>query len=155
MQCKTRSQKPKLELELEININRRKFSRVSRVVDEVNVSIKSCLNVKPIINPLLEKLEVHTQIEEEDLLSNLSGEIFEGTNRVREELIVRTSEVRREGPLVTMNLRGGGKIPPPILPILHIPHFPSIDPLVRLRGLPIVVPHGLAAVDVPSHLPKF
>ena len=114
MQCKTRSQKPKLELGLKISVNRRKFSRVSKVVDEVNVSIESCLNVERIINPLLEELEVHTQIDEEDLLSNLSGEIFEGTNRVREELIVRTSEVRREWPLVIMNLPGGGGIPPPI-----------------------------------------
>ena len=39
--------------------------------------------------------------------------------------------------------------PPPIPPIL------PIDPLVRPRGLPIVVPQNLRAVDIPSHLHKF
>ena len=55
-------------------MTKRRFSRVSKVVEEVNVSIESCLNVEPIVNPLLEKLEVHTLIEEEDLPSNLGGE---------------------------------------------------------------------------------
>ena len=36
-----------------------------------------------------------------------------------------------------------------------IPPMPPIDPLVRPRGLPIVVPQNLQAVDMPSHLPKF
>ena len=36
-----------------------------------------------------------------------------------------------------------------------IPPMPPIDPLVRPRGLPIVVPQHLAAVDKPSYLPKF
>ena len=35
------------------------------------------------------------------------------------------------------------------------PPMPPIDPLVRPRGLPIMVPQNLAAVDMPSHLPKF
>jgi hypothetical protein len=39
--------------------------------------------------------------------------------------------------------------PPPISSI------PFIDPLVRPRGLPFLVPQNLAAVDMPSHLPKF
>lgn len=32
---------------------------------------------------------------------------------------------------------------------------PAIDPLVRPRGLPIVVPRGLLATNIPAHLPKF
>ena len=39
--------------------------------------------------------------------------------------------------------------PPPI------PPMPPIDPLVRPKGLSILVPQILASVDMPSHLPKF
>ena len=53
-----------------------------------------------------------------------------------------------------MNPPSGGGIPPLIPPIPPIPPIPSIDPLVRPRGLQIVVPQGLVAVDMPSHLPK-
>ena len=42
-----------------------------------------------------------------------------------------------------------GRDPPPK------PHMPPIEPLVRPRGLIIVVPKNLAAVDMPSHLLKF
>ena len=48
-----------------------------------------------------------------------------------------------------MDELGEGGIPPPILPI------PPIDPLVRPRGLPIIVPQGLPSLDIPSNLPKF
>ena len=65
-------------------MTKRRLSRVSKVVEEVDVSIESYLNVEHVVNPLLKKLEVHTQIEEEDLSSNLSGKIFEETNIVRE-----------------------------------------------------------------------
>ena len=44
---------------------------------------------------------------------------------------METSEVRIDGSPITMNPLGGGGIPPPI---------PPIDPLVRPRGIPIVVP---------------
>ena len=128
------------------------MSKVNKILKEVNVTIESCLYVQPVSNILLEKLGVHTQIEEEDLPSNLSGEILEGTHIVREEVFVSTSEVNRERSHVTMNPPGGGGIPPPIPPI---PLFPPIDPQVRPKGLPIVVPQRLAAVDIPSHLPKF
>ena len=92
---------------------------------------------------------MHIQIEEEDLPSNLSGETSKETNIVREEVFVETSKVRGEGSSVTMDLPGGGGIPPPIPPIL------PIDLWVRPMGLPIVIPRGLVAVDLPSHLPKF
>ena len=51
---------------------------------------------------------------------------------------------------VNMDHGGGG-----ILPISPVPPIDSIDPLVRPRGLPIVVPQNFVAVDMPSHLPKF
>lgn len=134
---------------MEKNINRRRLSRVSKVVEEVDVSIESCLNVELVINPLMEELEVHNQIEEEDIPSKLIGEIFEGTNIVREEVFVSTSELNREGFPITMEPPEGGGIPPPI------PPFPPIDPLVRPRGLPIIVPQGLASVDIPPTFSNF
>ena len=48
-----------------------------------------------------------------------------------------------------MDPGNGGGIPPPFLLI------PPIDPLVRPRGLPIVVSQGLVAMDMPSHILKF
>ena len=68
---------------------------------------------------------------------------------------METSEVRREGSPITMNPPGGGGIPPLISHIPPIPLIPHIDPLVRRRTLPVVVPQGLVAVDMPSHQPKF
>jgi hypothetical protein len=35
------------------------------------------------------------------------------------------------------------------------PLIPPIDSLVRPRGLPVLVLQNLAAVNMPSHLPKF
>ena len=46
-----------------------------------------------------------------------------------------------------MNPNGGG--PPLSLPI------PPIDPLVRPRGLPIMVPQNLVVTDMPTNLLKF
>ena len=66
MQGKTRSQKPKLELGLERSVNRKRLFRVIKVVEEMDVSIESCLNVEPVVNPSLEELGVHTQIEEKE-----------------------------------------------------------------------------------------
>ena len=43
-----------------------------------------------------------------------------------------------------MDPLGEGGIPPPIPFLLS---FPPIDPLVRPRGLPIIVPQGLVSVD--------
>ena len=48
-----------------------------------------------------------------------------------------------------MDPRGRGGIPPPIA------SFPPINPLVRPRGLPIIVPQGLVLVDIPSNLSKY
>lgn len=38
---------------------------------------------------------------------------------------------------------------------LEHPPNPPIDPLVRLRGLPILVPCNLTMLEMPSHLPTF
>ena len=102
MQGKTRSQKPKLELGLEGGVTKRRLSRVSKIVEVVDVIIESCLNIEPVINSLLKELEMHNQIEEEDIPSNLIGKIFEETNIVREKVLVRTIEVRRKRSPATM-----------------------------------------------------
>ena len=47
-------------------------------------------------------------------------------------------------PPVIMDPNGGGRGPPP-LP--SVPPIPPIDPLVRPRGLPILVPQNLVAMD--------
>ena len=94
---------------------------------------------------------MHTHIEEEEFSSNLSGETVEETNIVREIFFVETNEVRGKGSHVTMDPPG----PPPIFLMPSISHSPPIGPLVRPRGLRIVVSQGLVAVDMPSHLPKF
>ena len=57
-------------------------------------------------------------------------------------------ELEEESP-VTMNHGDGDGVPP------HIPLIPPIDPLVRPRGLLILVPQNLVTVDMPLHLPKF
>ena len=57
-----------------------------------------------------------------------------------------SSETGVDTPVITMVQEGGGGAPPP---------NPPIDPLVRPRGFPIVVPRNLVAVDMPSNLPKF
>ena len=56
------------------------------------------------------------------------------------------SELGVHTPVVTM-AQDGERGDPPL--------NPSIDPLVRPRGFPILVPQHLAAVDMPSNLLKF
>ena len=85
MQGKTRSQKPKLALGLEIIVNRRMLSSISEVVGGVDVSIESCLNVESVINPLVGVSQVHIQIEENDLPSNLNREVIEEANIIGKE----------------------------------------------------------------------
>ena len=68
MQGNTRSQKPSLILGLEKSTRRRKLSSISEVVEEVDVRLESCLNVEPIISPLLDTLEVEAQFEKKTAL---------------------------------------------------------------------------------------
>ena len=97
-------------------------------------------------SPLLENLEVDTQLEEEATPSKLSGDTSSKTDRVREEVLVEIDRGLGVDTPVTMAQDGEGGGPPPM---------PPIDPLVRPRGLPILVPQKLMAVDMPSHLPKY
>ena len=57
MQNKTRSQKPSLILGLDNYTRRKRLSRISEVVEEIDVRSKHCLNVKPSVSPLLDTLE--------------------------------------------------------------------------------------------------
>ena len=98
------------------------------------------------VNPLLGTLEEEAQLEEESTPSKLSDATSSNTDTIRKKIPIEMDrEVGMDTP-ITMAQEGGGMNPPPI---------PPIDPLVRPRGLPILVSQNLAAVDVLSHLPKF
>ena len=148
MQGKTRSQKPSLIVGLEKSSRRRRLSRISEVVEEVDVRLESCLNVESSVSPLLETLELEAQLEKEATPSKLSGETSSDTYTFGKEIPVGIDKEVRKYTSVTMDQERGPDPPP-------IPPMPPIDPLVRPRGLPIVVPQNLPAVDMPSHLPKF
>ena len=136
-----------MELELDKVTRRRRLSRISKDVKHVEVRIESCLNVEPSVSPLLGTLEVEAQLEKKATPSKLSGETSSETYTLRKGIPIEIDRDRRVDTPLTMDQGGGGN--PPIPPI------PPIDPLVRPRGLPIVFPQNLAAVDMPSHLPKF
>ena len=76
----------------------------------------------------------------------MSCETSSEPNPVREEIHVEVGRKIRVDTPITMaqDGEGGGPLP-----------MPPIDPLVRPRGLSILVPQNLAAVDMSSHLPKF
>ena len=148
MQGKTRSQKPSLTFGLDKVTRRKRLSRISEVVEEVDVRLESYLNVEPIVSPLLETLRVEAQLEKWATPSKLSGETSSEIYTFRKEIPVEIDrEVGDDTPVIMAEERGMD--PPPILPM------PSIDPLVRPRGLPIVVLQNLVTMDMPSHLPKF
>ena len=118
------------------------------MVEEVEVRLESSLNVEPSVSPLLETLEVEAQLEKEVTPSKLNGETSSKTYTFRKEIPVGIDREVGEDIPVTMDQKRGMDPPP-------IPLMPPIDPLVRLRGLPIVVLQNLAAVNMPSLLPKF
>ena len=71
------------------------------------------------------------------------------TNLIREKIPVEAEKkIEVEYP-IPMDPNGGRGGP------LSIPPVPPIDPLVRPRGLPNLVPQNLVAMDMPSNLPKF
>ena len=78
----------------------------------------------------------------------MSGEISSENYTPREEFLIGVDRGLLDSSPITMD--GDRGMDPPL-----IPPIPPIDPLVRPRGLPIVVPQNLQAVDIPSHLPKF
>ena len=115
---------------------------------EVDIRLKSCLNIESSVSPLLETLELEAQLEKDAIPSKLSDETSSETYTFGKEILVGIDrEVKEDTPVIMDQDRGPD--PPPI------PPMPPIDPLVMPRGLPIVVPQNLPAVDMPSHLPKF
>ena len=148
IQGKIRSQKPSLTLGLDKFTRRRRLFRISEVVEEVDVKLESCLNVESSVSPLLETIELEAQLGKEGTPSKLSGETSSGTYTFGKEIPVGIDRKIGEDTPVTMD-QDRDPDPPPI------PPMPPIDPLVRPRGLPIVVPQNLPEVNMPSHLPKF
>ena len=146
MQGKTRSLKPSLVLGLDKVTRRKRLSMINEVVEEVDVKLESWMNVKPSVSLLLGELGLKAQLEKEEIPSKLSGETSLEIYTSREEIPIDLDRQVGEGSPVTMDPGHGGGAPPPI---------PLIVPLVRPRDLPIMVPQGLVAVDMPSHLPKF
>ena len=104
--------------------------------------------VESSVSPLLETLELEAQLEKQATPCKLSGETSSETYTFGKEISVGIDRDVEEDTQVTMN-QDHGLDPPPI------PPMPPIDPLVRPRGLSIVVPQNLPAVEMPSHLPKF
>ncbi len=61
-----------INIRIEKNVTKQRLSSISEVVEGVDVSIESSLNVEPFINPLIKISPIHAQIEEENIPSNLS-----------------------------------------------------------------------------------
>ena len=136
-----------MEVGIEGSTRKKKLAKVSEVVEEVEVRVESWVNVKTSGGPLIEEEEVETRLEEEATPSKSSGDKAIEIDLVREEISVGAEEEIEIEPQVAMDLNGGKGGPPPIPPI------PPIDSLVRPRGLPILVPQNLVAMDMPSNLP--
>jgi hypothetical protein len=130
---------------LEKSTRKRRSSRSSNKIEQDDVRIDNCLNVEPRTISFLDTLELGAQLEEEIAPSKLSGETSSEKYTPREEFPVGVDSGLLESSPITMD--GGREMDPP-----PIPSIPPIDPLVRPRGLPIVVPQNLQAVDIPSHL---
>ena len=103
MQGKTRSQKPSLILGLDKVTRRRRLSKISEVVKNIEARLESCLNVEPSVSPLSETLEVGAQLEKEATPSKLSGETSSETYTFREEIPI---EINREVGDFMLKLRG-------------------------------------------------
>ena len=127
MQDKTRSQKPSLIVGLDKSTCRRRLSRISEVVKEVDVRLESCLNVESIVSPLLETLELEAQLEKVVTPSKLSGETSSNTYIFGKKISVGIDKEVGKDTSVTMD-QDPSPDPPPI------PPMPHIDPLVRPRG---------------------
>jgi hypothetical protein len=94
------------------------------------------INKEEIMSSLLESPKVRTQ---EGRNKNLSRLRSENSIETKQNNTVEVEEITMAAP------------PPRPEP----PPFEPIDPLVRPRGLPILVPRNLVALDMPSNLPKF
>ena len=87
----------------------------------------------PNVSPLLETLEIGAQLEKEATPYKLSDKTFPDTYTFREKIPVRIDREVEEDTSVMMAEECG--MDPPLIPLM-----PPIDPLVRPRALPIVVP---------------
>ena len=132
MQSKTRSQKPSLILGLDKVTRRRRSSRISEVVEEVDVRLESCLNVEPRVSSLSETLEVEAQLETKAIPSKFGGETSSETDTLREGIPIGIDRDTGVDTPVTMDQEGGGNPPIPLVPPIN-----PIDPLVRPLGLPM------------------
>jgi hypothetical protein len=102
----------------------------------------------------VETLGLDTQLEQGATPSKLSGETSSEAYKLRKENSIDLGEGVENTLPATMAEERGMDLPP-ITPMPPIPSIPPIDPLVKPRGLPIVISQNLAAMDMPSHLPKF
>ena len=149
MQRNTRSQNPGLEAGIEGSTKKKKVVKVSEVIEEVKSIIESWVNVESNRNTLIEEVEVEPRREKDIGPFKSSGGKDTEIESEREEIPIEVEEEIEAEPPATMDPNRGGGGPPPVPPI------PPIDPLVRPRGLPMLVPQNLVAMDMPSNLPKF
>ncbi len=123
--------------------------RISEVIEELESRTKSWVNVESSRDTLIEEVEVGPRREKDVGPSKSSGEKDIEIDTKREEILIEVEEEVEVKPPATMNRNGGGGGPPPAPPVA------PVDPLVRPRGLPILVPQKLVATDIPANLPKF
>ena len=126
------------------------MSKTSEVIEKSISRTESWVDVELSKEIPTTEVEIEHRQEEDIGPSESSGEKDTETEVVREEVPVEVEEEVEVEPPVTMNPNGGGGGgPPPPHPV------PPIDPLVRPRGLPILVPQNLVPMDMPVDLPEF
>ena len=146
MHVRTRSQKSVLALGLEQARCRKRLQRIIEVIKEVDNKGEGCRDVGGARDQLLGDLEIRAQREKEATSYQSKDDIVLKTEtNGREALLEAGSEVEVDTPIITMAQEREKGAPP----------IPPIDPLVKPRGLLIMVLRNLAAVDMPSNLPKF
>jgi hypothetical protein len=117
-------------------------TRKNRSEKEVQIGHQRCeelvggINEDDMRSSLLESPKVKTQQKRNKSPYRLRGE---KSIETEQDNVIKVEEATMSAP------------PPRPEP----PPFEPIDPLVRPRGLPILVPRDLAALDMPSNLPKF
>ena len=107
-----------MELALNIVTRMKKLVKTSEVVEEVKVRLERCLNMEPIVSPMLGILEVDDQLEEETIPSKLSEDTPLETETVRENSPIKIDkEVGVDTPVTMAQKRGRVSPIPPIGPI--------------------------------------
>ena len=129
MQGKTCLQKPSLIVRLEKSTQKRRSSRISDKLEQDDLRIENCLNIKSRTRSFLDTLELGAQLEEEITPSKFSGETSSENYTSREEFPIGLDR-GLDSPPVTMDGDRGMDLPP-------IPPIPPIDPLVRREAYPL------------------